>query len=464
MTARSVIRLAPVFAWLAVVAAAYVLIVRLNFPGHMSVDTVISLAEGRSGVRIVFGPPMFSSILAFFDRIAAGSAAYLTVVPLLLVGAWAAMPGLRPRVSWLGPLVLLALISAPQVILYQAILWKDVLFADFAVAGFVALAWAAKRWDAVRVRLALLALAFLLLAMATLLRQNGALTVVMCALVLAWTARGGGWRGVLAWGAAGFVIPLALASVLNAVTPVKDPPGVNRDVGLRLLQGYDMAAALAADPQRPLRALEAVNPKAAADLRVEAPKYYSPTRVDALLGSKTLGKALTSFDAETLGRQWLQTLSEDPMGYAKRRLEVFRWVFLTPDIDQCLPVHLGVGGPPDLMVKLGLKERQDLNDARLWNYTTWWLDTPGYSHLTYAVVAALVAGFLLVRRDPADVAVAGLMLSALAFAASFYAISLACDYRYLYFLDLSAITGLAYVALDPGLRSGARSGFRRRNA
>ncbi|MFN4177065.1 hypothetical protein [Phenylobacterium sp.] len=464
MTARSLIRLAPPFAWLAVAVAAYVLIVKLNFPGHMSVDTVISLAEGRSGVRIVFGPPIFSAILAFFDRIAAGSAAYLAVVPLLLVGAWAAMSGLRAKVSWAGPLVLLALISAPQVIIYQAILWKDVLFADFAIAGFVALAWAAKRWDAVRVRLALLALAFLLLAMATLLRQNGALTVVMCAMVLAWTERRGGWRKALAWGAAGFVIPLALASVLNAATPVKDPPGVNRDVGLRLLQGYDLAAALAADPGRPLRVLEAANPKAAADLRAEAPKYYSPTRVDALLGSKTLGKALVSFKTKTIGRQWFQTISEDPLGYAGRRLEIFRWVFLTPDIDQCLPVHLGVGGPPDLMVKLGLKERQDLNDARLWNYTTWWLDTPGYSHLTYAVVAALVAGFLLVRRDPADVAMAGLMLSALAFAASFYAISLACDYRYLYFLDLAAITGLAYVALDPRLRPGARSGLSRRNA
>ena len=34
----------------------------------------------------------------------------------------------------------------------------------------------------------------------------------------------------------------------------------------------------------PLRALEADNRQAAADLRQEAPKYYSATRVDALLG------------------------------------------------------------------------------------------------------------------------------------------------------------------------------------
>ena len=149
----------------------------------------------------------------------------------------------------------------------------------------------------------------------------------------------------------------------------------------------------------------------------------------------------------------MQTLVEDPLGYAGRRLEVFRWVFLTPDIDQCLPVHLGVDGPPKQMQQLGIRPRQgELDDTRLWNYTTWWMDTPGLSHAAYAVVALLVAGVLLVRREAADIAMAGLMLSALSFAASFYVISLACDYRYLYFLDLAAITGLIYVALDPRIR------------
>jgi hypothetical protein len=127
-------------------------------------------------------------------------------------------------------------------------------------------------------------------------------------------------------------------------------------------------------------------------------------------------------------------------------------VFLTPDIDRCLPIHLGVDGPPKHMRQLGLSRRMDTDDARLWNYTTWWMDTPGLSHAPYAIVALLVTGFLLVRREAADIAMAGLMLSALSFAASFYVISLACDYRYLYFLDLAAITGLVYVALDPRLR------------
>ena len=49
----------------------------------------------------------------------------------------------------------------------------------------------------------------------------------------------------------------------------------------------------------------------------------------------------------------------------------------------------------------------------------------------------------------------------LSFAASFVVISIACDYRYLYFTDIAALTGLIYLAVDPqGLLGGARSGRR----
>ena len=103
------------------------------------------------------------------------------------------------------------------------------------------------------------------------------------------------------------------------------------------------------------------------------------------------------------------------------------------------------------MADLKLPRRWSLGDTRLYNYVTWFLDTPAYSHITYALVA-LVAGLMLLwRRDPADLAMAGLMAGALAFAASFVVISIACDYRYLYLVDMAAITGVLYLALDPVL-------------
>jgi uncharacterized membrane protein YphA (DoxX/SURF4 family) len=51
----------------------------------------------------------------------------------------------------------------------------------------------------------------------------------------------------------------------------------------------------------------------------------------------------------------------------------------------------------------------------------------------------------------------GLMLAGLGFAASFLFLSIACDYRYLYMLDLSALVGLVYVAIDPPGRTSTRN-------
>jgi hypothetical protein len=41
------------------------------------------------------------------------------------------------------------------------------------------------------------------------------------------------------------------------------------------------------------------------------------------------------------------------------------------------------------------------------------------------------------------------MASSLGFSASFFIISVACDYRYLYVQDLTAMAGVLYLALDP---------------
>jgi hypothetical protein len=42
-----------------------------------------------------------------------------------------------------------------------------------------------------------------------------------------------------------------------------------------------------------------------------------------------------------------------------------------------------------------------------------------------------------------------MLIAAFAFTASFFVISIACDYRYLYFLDIAALAAVFYLALDP---------------
>ena len=149
-------------------------------------------------------------------------------------------------------------------------------------------------------------------------------------------------------------------------------------------------------------------------------------------------------------------MTSDPVGYALRRLDVFRWTFATPVVDRCLPVYLGVEGPPKQMERLDLDVRRSEMDRKLYNYATWFFDTPAMSHVAFAALALVVMILLLVRRESQDLAIAGLLGAALAFTASFAVISIACDYRYLYFLDLAAISGALYLAVDPRLRRARR--------
>jgi hypothetical protein len=438
--------------WRWILMGAMVLVAGLNLPGHLSHDSILSLEEGRTGVRVGWGPPMYSAILGVFDKVIPGTGLFVAASLLLLLGAWGALPALRPRITRFAPVVLLAAVSLPQVILYQGIVWKDVLFANLAIAAFIALGRASVRWESQGAAWSL-AFAWVCLAVAALVRQNGLLAIVFAAAALGWLGWRGGWRKGLAWGAAGLAVPLAIAALLNAVTPVREPPGVpKKDVGVRLVQHYDIVHAVAQDPRRPMPVLEAADARRMRIIRRDSPRIFSPSRVDTLDLAPRLGPALWDYTPEQISAQWRQLILEDPLGYLGRRLSIFNWVLRTPQIDQCLPVHVGVAGPEAAMRTLQLQPGIEPQDSQLANYASWWLDTPAFSHFVWALIAVAVSAYLLVRREGADVAMAGLLLSGLAFAGSFLIISLACDYRYLYFLDMAAITGVLYLAVDPSRR------------
>jgi hypothetical protein len=57
----------------------------------------------------------------------------------------------------------------------------------------------------------------------------------------------------------------------------------------------------------------------------------------------------------------------------------------------------------------------------------------------------LLAGLLRRRRAP-DIAVAAMLASAMAFALTFALISISCDYRYVYDLDLAVMAAALYAA------------------
>lgn len=441
-----------------VLIAGLLFMLGANLPGHLSYDSLAQLAEGRSGVRTTWGPAMFAWLLGVFDEVVPGTGLYVIASAALLFFSLSALRATRPQVSWWAVPLTVLLVFSPIVLIYQAIVWKDVLFANLTIAGFVCLARLPAAWDRPGPRWLALGGALLALAIAALVRQNGLVVVFLAALSLGAIRFRDGWRQALAWGFGGLVATIIAMLVLGAIAQPKSiGPGKTQDVGMRILQHYDIVGAVARDPSYPLTHIEVANPAGAADIR-KGVAAYSPQRVDFFDTDPALGKALWATPKAAIRAEWRELITRHTGAYVAERWDVFRWLFLTPKLEVCLPDFVGVSGPEPLVAGLKLTNAVDPADWSLHNYATYFYGTPVFSHVAYAVIALLVAGFLLWRRDGPDLAIAGLMFGGLAFTASFFVISLACDYRYLYFLDLAAMTGLFYLVLDPSLRRAGAEG------
>jgi len=434
---------------LLVLALGYVAMLAANYPGHLSFDSIVQLHEGRFQVRDTWAPAIFGWILGAFDKIAPGVMLYIAASGLLFFGSLASLMALRGAASWASVLVALFIVCSPLVLIYQAIVWKDVLFANCAVAGCICLAHAAKAWKRPGMRWPWLLAALLLLGLAGLVRQNGLIVALSGACALGWTARGRTWIPGVAWGVGGFVAVVVASQLMSAgVEPTAQSADEATTKGVRIVQRYDVVAAVARDPTIRLDAMQASNAAATAIIRRDAAKYYTAQRVDTLGLPSTVGEALRHIEPEAITADWHALVKARPDLYVHDRLGMFHWLVAPPILELCLPVFIGVDGPADKLKQLGIPKRLDAKDQALHDYAKLYYKTPFYWHVTYGALAALTALILLFRRDPADPPMAALMLGALGFAATFLIISLACDFRYLYLLDVAGMVGVFYLTLD----------------
>jgi hypothetical protein len=426
----------------------------LNLPGHLSYDSIMQLWQGRTGVYNTWHPPVMAWLLGVFDRVVPGAGLFVVFDSLMLYGGFAALALLRPLPSWWALPLALLWIASPQGLIYPAIVWKDVLFAGAMLCGFCTLAWSEARWNDVRSRNLLVGAAVVFWSLAALARQNGVLVPIFGVCGLFFVAARNGAPGRLkraaAYGGAGAAacgVIIALASAVLAAHSDGEP---SQRYQLEDLQIYDLAAAVAADPSLPLDVLHRKNPQLERLVRTRAAAAYSPQRIDAIQSLTTLEEVVSSTPEAVTGAQWRELILRHPALYLKVRLASFGWLILTPELDQCLPVYVGVDGPQPWLGRLGLATRTRPQDNGLENYAERFADTPVYSHLAYALTGAGLFVWLLLRRRPGDLAIAALLAAALAFTASFFVISLSCDYRYLYALDVSVLAAGFYAALGRG--------------
>jgi hypothetical protein len=441
-----------------VLAGGLLLVLAADLPGHMSYDTVAQLYEGHFHVRETWGPAVYAWMLGLADAVVPGVSVMVAAGALLFFATLAGLAELRGRISWWAVAFAVLMVATPQVLIYQGIVWKDIAFADSAIAATGCLAQAFVGWDRPRVRWPWLIAALVLFGVASTVRQNGVLVPLVAALALGWVGARGQWRRFAAWAGGGLVALVAMIQLITvfAVPAPSGPDGALKQ-GVRIVQNYDLVGAVALDPTYRLDKIEESQPAAAATIRARGPLNWSPDRIDFLDRDREVGAALAAVPDDVASQQWLSLILQRPGLYLRMRWEDFSWLFLSPNPDRCLPIYTGVDAPANKMAPLNLAHRYSTSDRQLTNYDSFYVDTPLQRHWLYAIAALVVAGLLLWRRQPADLAVAALMLGVLAVTASFFVITIACDYRYLYILDLSALTGVFYVLVDP-------TGFRRRPA
>jgi len=439
-------------ATLCIVAAGFVFSVALNWPGHLSYDSVVQLLEGRTARYGNWHPPIMSWFLGTFDAALPGAGLFIFFDAALLFGALALVVRLPRKPSWLQTAVVVAAILTPQWLLYPCVVWKDVLFAATVSFGFVCVALGAERWSRVQERTVLFLIAGMLLVLGALARQNGLVVLPLAAAAIGGIAWQAGGRAkalnTIFWGVGSFSVLLLVAasawfSLQTRVVGQTGPVGQ-----FRLLDTYDLAGAIHDDPKLELSVLDDDDPALETQMRGDAARLYTPERNDTLASSQPLQTALLQADESTIPTQWRAFVLAHPGLYLKLRWDAFRWLLFTPDSLACRPIFAGVTGPPQMLQALGMTVRFDARDRWLTGYGLFFAGTPVLSHALYLAIAFVCLWILFRRRRAPDIAIAAMLASALVFTLSFFVISIACDYRYLYFLDVIAVLALVYLAPD----------------
>jgi hypothetical protein len=420
-----------------------------NWPGHFPPDAIWQLAQGRAGVYNSWHPAVMAWMLGLADRLSPDAAAFMVFDAALFWGALAAFACLR-RTAWPAFIILGLIAASPLAFLYQGIVLKDVLFADAAVAGFAALAWAARTWERRGTCMALTAVALALFTLAALARQNGVLVALAGAAALAVIAAIKGARRPALHGLIAAVLMIAAGAGAAAALAAHGDRQPELARQITALQVFDLTGAVHRDPAAPLAAMHAMNPALERFIRAQAASDYTASRVDTIAARAPVADAFLEGARPAARAQWRALVLASPRLYLGTRAEVFRQAFLTPDIDACAAVMVGVDpGNPVMLGLAGLSPRETDKDDWDGDYASAFLHTPVFSHLTYFLLAVVLLAWAIAdarRGRPEAVAVAGLLAAALAVSASYFVIALACDYRYLYFLDCAAMAGLVHRA------------------
>ena len=249
--------------------------------------------------------------------------------------------------------------------------------------------------------------------------------------------------------AAGLALVGVLAGLATGALELRGNHWPETRAELTAMQIYDLAGAARRDPSVRLDILRRQAPGLETFVRRDAARAYTPARMDPLRDAPGAPDYLY-YGGPAPGAQWRDLIASSPGLYVALRAEVFRWVFFTPDIQQCAPILVGVDADDASQLEdAGLSRRDTDKDDWDSDYAERFLNTPVFSHPFYTLIALVLLVWAIsdLRRGADEfIAVIAMLVAAFGFTASFFLIGVACDYRYLYFLDVATMAALVHRA------------------
>lgn len=300
--------------WL-ILGAGWSLAVLYAFPGLMSSDSTIQLAQARGLTAISdWHPPIMAVIWRYIDGIVAGPFGMLLVqTGTFLFGLDALLRrALRPAAA-AG--VAVGCLLFPPVLAPMAVIWKDSQMAGLLLAG-AALILAERR------RYRLLGLAVLVVA--TAMRYNAAAATAPL-VVLLLNERSGHWQryviGTVAW----VIVTILAFGVSRAVTERRDYAWHNSvalyDIGGTIHYTPDYSDA---EIERDLVGVPLV---VHSEIRAHCTAAYNPAAYDALTsGDRRVFDLPLDRGLEAIEVGWRTTVTRHFAGYLRHRWAVFRSV------------------------------------------------------------------------------------------------------------------------------------------
>jgi hypothetical protein len=410
----------------------------------MSPDSVEQFAQARSGLFTDWHPPIMSLLWRLADKLFPGPFGMLLLDNLLF---WPGMALICYRcLGWAGAPVTIALGLFPAVFGLLSTVWKDVAFGASMVLAFALLLNA----QLARSKSALI-LSSLPILYALSVRHNAGPGVLPLILYGAWiyfkVFRGvSSSRTTFAVGIAVFGLLFALVAFVNWQLSAGRQKHITQTILLHDLTAISLAEGTILLPKwvRPDRSVPTVD-----ELRK---MYHSEGLVSLFNGNPGINLQQTTDPAElaTLRKAWLAAVLEHPGAYGRHRVNAFKAMLGIEG--SCYAYQTGVSANP-FGIQLRPSEANQFVMHLLYICRNSWAFRPW----CYLAAIGLMSLIFLRLNSPTRIPALSLACGALLYEAPYFFIVPTCDFRYSWFVVLTALVMSVLLARALFFERGNRS-------